>query len=93
MAAHAQRHSSSHYALRLYYVVRLYGLSGFYEFMRNRTHARIASTVMHACVAHAHVHVHVLMQVGIHMYSYSESDMASEEATSDWLLKHVPDGK
>jgi len=31
-------------------------------------------------------------QVGIHMYSYNEVDMASEEATSDWLLKHVPDG-
>ena len=31
-------------------------------------------------------------QVGIHMYSYNEADMATEEATSDWLLKHVPDG-
>ena len=31
-------------------------------------------------------------QVGIHVYSYNARDMASEDATSDWLLKHVPDG-
>ena len=26
------------------------------------------------------------------MYSYNDADMATEAATSDWLLKHVPDG-